>query len=1136
MDCPYRGLFPFYEQDAGLFFGRDRFLFGDGTRASGLVKAVQSQSLVAVIGSSGSGKSSVVFAGLIPFLRRQKGWIIDSFRPFDQPFYRLASSLIRQLEPKLGTTQQIREAIELANDIQSGRVTLSQVLSWLTRDSSDNFLLVIDQFEEIYTVCSKEEQDKFIQVLLDAIHLDNFKLLLTIRADFYGYILALRPFRDALQRFTPQLLGSMNRKELQLSIEKPLEQLDIFLEEKLTQRILDDVGEAPGNLPLLQFALTRLWSKQRNKALTHIAYEEIGGVKKALANHAEEIYNQLSETEKNQSQRIFVQLVRPGEGTEDTRRLATSAEVGGENWELVVHLASPRSRLVVTSWNDMLGVNTVEVVHEALIKEWQRLREWMSADREFRRWQESLRFLIHAWKKNNRDKGALLRGSLLAEAEGWLQKRTNIISLGEKEFIQSSRALQEQEIQIEKELRKRAEVSEIDALVSLSQAQILLNKQLEALITAVKAGRRLVEIEVLSELRVKVIDTLWRAVYGINEINRLQWQHSRILGVSFSPDGRMIAAAREDKTVVIWQVNGKLHQVIPHDDWVWDIAFSPDGTVIASACVDKKVRLWDLAGNLISIFEGHDHVVLAVSFSPEGKVLASASADNTIKLWSLDGEELSTLHGHDDRIWDIAFSPHGRILASASADNTIKLWSLDGSLIRTIKAHTDRVFGVSFSPDGCMLASASWDKTVRLWDLEGRELQIFAEHADRVMAVRFSPNGKILATATWGREVKLWHVDGTLLKSFLGHDDIVWGIDFSPDSKLLASACEDNTVRVWSVDRPDLIHFQGHTDGVNRVRFSPDSKMLFSVSDDKTIKLWNSDGSLLNTLQGHTDSVWGVDFNSYCQLVVSSSLDKTIRLWSVDGSCIKIIKGHESWVWNVRFSPDGTMFASASEDSTIKIWNLDGSLRNLILGHSNGVNCLAFSPDSKLIVSGAGDRSLKLWNIDGEEIQTFQGHTGSIWKVIFSPDGQMLASASNDRSVRLWLLDGTLLQTLTGHTNRIRGISFSPDGQTLASASEDNTIKLWRLSGEELLTLRGHSDRVWDVDFSSDGQLLASASSDKSIKLWDYAGKIVGTIEGNIYLELDSLLRQGCEWLENYLNNNPNVSEPDRYILENGEM
>ncbi len=268
---PYLGLAAFTEVDAAFFFGRETFV-------NGLLEAVNKQPLVGVIGPSGSGKSSVVYAGLFPQLRISGNRLIESIRPGDRPFYQLASVLVRLLEPETGETAQLRVAVGLAADMELGRITLPTVMSRLNeRQTGKRLLLFIDQFEELYTLCqNKEVIERFVDALLAAINLDNFILVFTLRADFYNFVLAYRPFRDALQQFSPQLLSSMNREECKRAIEQPAQKMSVSLEAQLTARILDDVGNEPGNLPLLEFALTQLWSLQQKRLLTHQAYNDVG--------------------------------------------------------------------------------------------------------------------------------------------------------------------------------------------------------------------------------------------------------------------------------------------------------------------------------------------------------------------------------------------------------------------------------------------------------------------------------------------------------------------------------------------------------------------------------------------------------------------------------------------------------------------------------------------------------------------------------------------------------------------------------------------------------------------------------------------------------------------------------------------
>ena len=696
---PYQGLSAFGEEDADFFFGQEKFV-------NNLVEITHKQPLVAVVGPSGSGKSSVVFAGLIPKLRKEGNWLIEFFRPGKEPFEPLAFALVRQLEPEAGETKQLRETMGLAGDLRNGRITLQQVVSRiLDRNPGKRLLLVADQFEELYTLCQvKAEQEHFANELLTLIAQENITLVLTLRADFYGYVLSYRPLRDALQEYTPQLLSSMKREELQAAIELPAQKLEVQLEPQLTQRILDDVGAEPGNLPLLEFALTRLWEKQINRELTHQAYEEIGGVKKAIANHAEQVYQKLNETEKKQAQRIFVQLVRPGEGTEDTRRVATRAEVGEDNWNLVSYLAGYQARLVVTGRQE--PEDTVEVVHEALIREWATLREWININRQFRTWQERLKVALREWKNNNHDSGGLLRGALLTVAEDWLHKRTDEMTQEERDFIQVS--VQERDREKHKQERRRQLT-----IIGLSGFSAI------ALGLAGLAGVG-----------------WWRA--AINEINSLAQYSDALLNLDGSK-----------------AVKTSLKAVVQMRRTPW---------VDADTQTQVKLALLNTVSNVAvpNTLGGHAQSVYAVSFSPSGKLLATGSADNTVKLWdTTTGKQIKTLSGHTNWVNAVSFSPSGKLLATGSDDKTVKLWdTTTGKEINTLRGHTNSVNAVSFSADGKRLATGSVDKTVKLWDTTtGKEIKTLSGHTNAVNAVSFSPSGKLLATGSSDNTVKLWRLD-----------------------------------------------------------------------------------------------------------------------------------------------------------------------------------------------------------------------------------------------------------------------------------------------------------------------------------------------------------------------------------------
>jgi WD40 repeat protein len=690
--CPYRGLFAFREEDAPFFKGRSAF-------TQMLVEAVQQQSLVAVIGPSGSGKSSVVFAGLIPQLRSEQKWRIVTFRPGDRPFRNLAAKLVPLLETGGSETDQLLEINKQTIALRQGDLALRDVVTRiLEKNFGERLLLVVDQFEELYALCrDARERLLFLDSLLEAVnYTPNFTLVLTLRADFLGQALSYRPFGDALQ-YADLKLSPMNREELLAAVEQPATMLGVTIESGLTERIIDAVSAEPGDLPLLEFALTTLWAKQRDAQLTHAAYEEIGGVEAALSRYAEEAYGRLNEEEKERARRIFIQLVRPGEGTEDTR-LKAGLVLKWSTWEVE---ADTRTRVLATLQQVVYG-----------LRELRTLKGYSGGNISFSPDGKT----IASASEDKTIKLWSIEGRELHTFKGHSSKVTSVSFSPDGKTIAS------------------ASEDKTVKLWSIEGTQLRTLKGHSGAVTSVSFspnGKTIASTSLDGSVK------LW-SIEG-TQLHSLKEQNGGATGVCFSPDGKTITFVSSDGTIKRWSIESREFLFLPlflpfgqEGQGNWLISFRPNCKTIAFS-EDKTVKLWSEDGSFfnetditIPIWRG-DNVEGSVTFArvevPTLSGIRMPSGDYiTIKTYSTKLD----LKGHNGAVTSVSFSPDGKIIASASEDKTVKLWSMsiEGKQLHTLKGHSGSVTSVSFSPDGKTIASASSDGTIILWNFDLEDLLV----------------------------------------------------------------------------------------------------------------------------------------------------------------------------------------------------------------------------------------------------------------------------------------------------------------------------------------------------------------------------------------------------------------------------
>jgi hypothetical protein len=667
---PYRGLQPFREEDAALFFGREAF-------TTELVTAVSHKDLVAVVGASGSGKSSVVRAGLVPRLRAGDVggavWDVMTMVPTDRPLESLAAALLPLLEPEISEVKRLAQLGELADGFLTGKISLRAAAArcLAKQPGTDRLLLFVDQWEELYTLCTDQVAvRRFLDQVLEASSAGALRVVLTMRGDFFGHALSHRGFADRLQGALVNI-GPMTRDELQRAITGPLHAVRLDLEPGLVDRIVEDVGDEPGKLPLLEFVLTELWERRRAGMLHHEAYDAIGRVEGALATRAEALFDKLNADQRAVARRLLLQMVRPGEGTEDTRQRAPLPLADQVAFGVIRQLAE--GRLVVTNRETAGGLETVEVAHETLIRNWRRLRSWVDEDRDFLRARARMEAAATVWLGDKRDPSRLLPpGRALAEGEDILAGRRADLGDTSIAFIEASAARAHRSRQ-----RVRALVAAtLAVLIALAGVSLRFAQKAREQAESTRRSAAAADFDIADLLLeqgdvetpraiahlARALTTYpveWRAEYRLKTLlaNRIWWKpvgepmrhKGWVTGASFSPDGKLIVTASEDKTARVWDaVTGKaVGEPMRHEEELTGASFSPDGKLIVTASDDKTARVWDaMTGKAVGEPMRHEEELTGASFSPDGKLTMGFWART--RPWPA-GSASSTPSGADQR-------------------------------------------------------------------------------------------------------------------------------------------------------------------------------------------------------------------------------------------------------------------------------------------------------------------------------------------------------------------------------------------------------------------------------------------------------------------------------------------------------
>ncbi len=1102
---PFRGLESYEFEHAPIFFGRDGAI--TKTTEQLAANARSGSAFLLVSGTSGSGKSSLVKAGVVPrlmkpqrisgiaFLRRAV------FRPSTQNgdlFLGLATALTRTETPDTGIPELLaagQDATQLAAYLRAsepgflfahalGRLTeMARKSGRLLAFEDAKLILVVDQLEELFTSAgiSPEDRRLFVQFLAGLARSGAVWVVATLRADFWHRAAEI-PELIALSEGQRRIdLTAASSAELADMIRKPAQAAGLTFEAHaqmgigLDAVLAEDAAAAPGALPLLSFTLDELYKDAKARGdtmLTHASYGALGGLEGAIAHRADEVLNRLPAVAQSALPRVLRALTTISQSSDRVpvaRVVLLEKSFADGSGARVLVDGFVAARLLVAGGESGVA-STVRLAHEALISRWQRARDQLAADRrdletralverEFGRWSKA-----HGYAREL----LLLRNPDLANAIDLVKRWGDEIDVPIRDFIKRS--------------ARRRHILTGSLAVGLVAALCLAGMAYRERGIAVE--QRGIALEQRTEAdRQRDLAVRNERLAQASERTARQERDQALLTQS-----RFLAVMARQRLVVDDAGTATLLalEALPDAAAGIDRPYSEEAeAALFSARPYVRER---------AVYWGAGIIMFSSVFSPDGQTVLTGFADGTARIWDARSlKTITTLTGHSRPVVAAMFSPDGRRVVTASRDHTARIWDAKtGHLIAILSGHTAELWSAAFAPDGRRVVTASDDGTARVWDAQtGKTLVILNDHSGKVMnTAQFSPDGRRIVTATG--EVHVWDAETGASIMVLSNDSS--SAAFSPDGqRVVTTSAVDHTARIWDVSSGKIIAIlAGHTEHLRNATYSQDGRRIVTASYDGTARVWDAQTTkTIATLYGHTDPVWDARFSPDGRRVITVSLDKTTRIWAIEvGSPATIVEG-AGIVVEAEFAPGGAWVITASDPGLVRWWD---STNAKLVGELNvgPILAAAISPNGRNLATASGNE-VQIWDVrTGKLVIRMSGHSGRVWRVAFSLDGRRLVTASDDKTARVWdLLTGKTIAVLKGHEGTVSSAAFSPDGRRIVTASSDGTARIWGSdSGNVLRVLRGHAISgtavaVNSARFSPDGRHVVTAAYDHTARIWD---------------------------------------------------
>ena len=1077
--CPYQGLAAFDADDAEWFFGRERLV-------AALVARLATGRLLSLVGASGSGKSSVVRAGLIPAV---------------------AAGVL----PGSGTWQR--------HIVRPGPDPLTSLLR-ATAALDGTALVIVDQFEEVFTACRDEaKREAFTAELARLAANQGVRIVLTVRSDFYGHC-ARYPELAGWLGDNQLLIGPMRRHELRRVIEEPAVRAGLTVEPELTEILAAEVEGEAGGLPLLSTALAELWERSDRRQLRVADYEDAGGVRGSVARLAEAAYTALSEPHRVVARSVLLRLADVDESETAVRRRASREEFDGAADDVVAALADRRLLTLDERW--------VELAHEALLREWPRLRQWLTEDAEHRRTRHRLADAARSWRAADRDESELYRGSRLAAALEWSARHRHELSDDERAFLDASRAASERSTRRLRAVLTASVAALAVAIVAgvvafgeraaardearAAEAQRLGAEALTGgpLDRSLLLARQGVELHEAPATRGNLLAALLRspAASAVAE-----GDGHRMLAVDAAPGGRLFAAGDNHGHVLVFDAaTGRRVGRYVAEAPVFVVRFSPDGRLLAIP-YGNRVDIVDAATlrRVRRLEAANGTYIDRVAFSPDGGALAADYAamdrgggpgSGLLIRWNVEtGRRLgppapitkrgTALVGYTDAGTLVTSSEDDRVIVVRDADTLAPLRRIEGG-----------TWAAAISRDGRRIALGGVNGSVRLVDLRtGAVDSLSAGHTAEVLEVRFSPDGRRLLSAGDDGRVLVWDVGrGELLEVLEGHAGRVRGVAVGAAGKLAYSAGFDGRLITWDLagiqrlgrpfragpGNPDHPHPAVSPDGASFA--VPDQRGVVRVFDSRTLRLRRQ---LTTTDHG---AATGAAFGPRGRVLAATHADGTVAFWdTATGRPLgQPVTAHEGPAFAPGFSADGRRLVTAGEDGKVRLWDARRRRPGAPADAAGTIADVALSPDGRTIVASTmtGRLQGRLERFVAPSMRRVQQRAvpAPRWGR-FSADGRLFLRGDDEGSVEV--LNGRtwrrLLQIPRAHAGFVISADADPRAHVLATASTDGTTRLWDLGTARPIgsPLPGVPNRWVAARFTNGGRHLVAVYDDGRAWRWD---------------------------------------------------